>query len=232
MKRLFVLLFVLTVILILGVAPALAGTASVTGTLTSSDPIYPNGRPEDSDCGDQIDDLLPEKYRYQLYSLVVSADGDYDYIDDRGVSNPTFIDIEVAVIDGAFDPENPTVNCLASLDDSETITLQAGVAYTLAVTSYDVPTTGDWGFTIDGPGDVTISALGAGACTNPLPTNAAQRVLPSGAPAFFAPNLNSQTNFTIPAGTWYIGETSGDFAKLWIACGANSVWVPTNAIAP
>lgn len=140
MKRSFIFLLVFTLIVMVGVAPALAGSATLTGTLNTSDPIYPNGRPDDADCGDQIDDLLPEKYRYQLYSLTVSADGNYDYTDNRGGS---LIDIEVAVIQGAFDPANPTVNCLSSMDDNNTITLQAGITYTLAVTSWDMPTTGD-----------------------------------------------------------------------------------------
>jgi len=31
--------------------------------------------------------------------------------------------------------------------------------------------------------------------------------------------------------TWYISEFSGDFAKVWVACQASPVWVPSNAVA-
>lgn len=72
----------------------------------------------------------------------------------------------------------------------------------------------------------------AGACADPLPTDAVIHSLPQGAPAFYAADLATATNFTIPAGTWYVTQTSGDFKQLWIACQANRVWVPSNAVAP
>ncbi|MBN8639347.1 MAG: hypothetical protein J0M07_28775 [Anaerolineae bacterium] len=72
----------------------------------------------------------------------------------------------------------------------------------------------------------------AGACADPLPTNAVIHSLPQGAPAFYAADLATATNFSIPAGTWYVTQTSGDFTQLWIACQANRVWVPSNAVAP
>ena len=70
------------------------------------------------------------------------------------------------------------------------------------------------------------------ACADPLPTNAVIHELPQGAPAFYAADLATATNFSIPAGTWYVTQTSGDFTQLWIACQANRVWVPSNAVAP
>ncbi len=71
-----------------------------------------------------------------------------------------------------------------------------------------------------------------GGCTNPLPTSAVVRSLPQGAPAFFAADASTATGFNIPAGTWYVVQTSGDFSQLWIACEAGRVWVPTNAVGP
>jgi len=72
----------------------------------------------------------------------------------------------------------------------------------------------------------------AGACADPLPTDAVIHSLPQGAPAFYAADLATATGFSIPVGTWYVTQTSGDFTQLWIACQANRVWVPSNAVAP
>jgi len=70
------------------------------------------------------------------------------------------------------------------------------------------------------------------SCPNPLPTSAVVRNLPLGAPAFYAADASTATGFNIPAGNWYVTQTSGDFTQLWIACQARRVWVPSNAVAP
>ncbi len=75
------------------------------------------------------------------------------------------------------------------------------------------------------------AASAAPVCPYPLLSGSTVYSIPAGAPAFFAPDASSQTTFAIPAGTWYISEFSGDFAKVWIACQASPVWVPANAVA-
>ncbi len=107
----------------------------------------------------------------------------------------------------------------------------------LLVDGFGGPTVAGTIVTIDrcnGGSVVSIEVLGAssGACTNPLPTNAVIHNLPQGAPAFYAADLNAATGFAVPAGDWYVTQTSGDFTQLWIACQANNVWVPSNAVAP
>jgi hypothetical protein len=96
---------------------------------------------------------------------------------------------------------------------------------------------------IDGIGGPTVSStvlnfdkcnggsliIGAD-CPYPQPADAALYQLPAGAPAFFAADLGSQTGFNIPAGTWYMSDFSDDFAKVWIACEAQPVYVPANAV--
>lgn len=67
-------------------------------------------------------------------------------------------------------------------------------------------------------------------CSNPLPADAVVYNVPNGATAYFNPDLQSGANFTLPAGSWKISEVSGDFAKVWIACEAESIWIPTSAI--
>lgn len=150
MKRLILLL----VLALMAISPlaAFAGTTEFSGTLTENMPIYPNGRPDDFDCNDQIDDLLPLKYHYELLFIEVTASGDYTYKDLSGGAN---IDIEVAFYeDGSFDASNPKDNCIASLDDNGVIGLQAGKTYLLAVTSWDVPIAGNYSFRLSGPGDI------------------------------------------------------------------------------
>ena len=67
-------------------------------------------------------------------------------------------------------------------------------------------------------------------CPYPLPTDSVVYDVPLGAPAFFAPDLQSSASFDLPAGTWKISEFDGDFAKVWIACEATPIWIPKNAV--
>lgn len=67
-------------------------------------------------------------------------------------------------------------------------------------------------------------------CSNPLPADAVVYTVPNGATAYFNPDLQSGANFSLPAGSWKISEVSGDFAKVWIACEAESIWIPSSAI--
>lgn len=68
------------------------------------------------------------------------------------------------------------------------------------------------------------------SCKFPLPADSVLYNVPAGAPAYFNPDLQSGTNFTLPAGTWKISEFKDDFAKVWIACEANPVWIPRSAV--
>lgn len=75
------------------------------------------------------------------------------------------------------------------------------------------------------------STFDSAACPFPLPAGSIVYSIPQGAPTFYAADLATQNNFNLNAGTWYISEFSGDFAKVWIACQARPVWVPSNAVA-
>lgn len=68
-------------------------------------------------------------------------------------------------------------------------------------------------------------------CPYPLPAGSVVYSVPAGAPAFWDADLSAQTNFSLPAGTWYISEFVGDFAKVWIACQASPIYIPSNAVA-
>jgi hypothetical protein len=92
------------------------------------------------------------------------------------------------------------------------------------VTIDDYPLSTTCTGTTDGP--VVVEPV----CVNPLPAGSVVHDVPQGAPVFFEPSLDAQANFNLPAGTWYVAEFSGDFAKVWIACAANLVWIPRNAV--
>ena len=96
-----------------------------------------------------------------------------------------------------------------------------------------------------GPGNVIVDAGGedGGAylddpsfvppvvtCPNQLPLDAVVRSVPFGAPAYFAPRLDTRTNFDLPSGTWYVIASEGDFSEVWITCSADLIWIPTSAI--
>lgn len=70
----------------------------------------------------------------------------------------------------------------------------------------------------------------ATACPYPMPADAVLAQLPAGAPAFFAADLGSATGFNIPAGSWYMSDFGADFVQVWIACQAQPVYVPANAV--
>lgn len=81
---------------------------------------------------------------------------------------------------------------------------------------------------VEVPGEVPVPVVVT--CSNQLPADAVVYNVPNGATAYFNPDLQSGANFTLPAGSWKISEVSGDFAKVWIACEAESIWIPTSAI--
>lgn len=74
------------------------------------------------------------------------------------------------------------------------------------------------------------SAPGYDNCPNPIPAGASVYSVPAGALAYSTPDLGSYTGFNLPPGTWYISDFGEDFAKVWIACNANVIWIPVGNI--
>ncbi|MFN8529152.1 MAG: hypothetical protein U0670_11105 [Anaerolineae bacterium] len=74
------------------------------------------------------------------------------------------------------------------------------------------------------------AALGTEVCPNPRPAGSVIYSVPAGALAYSSPDVNSYTGFNLPAGTWYISDFGEDFAKVWIACNANVIWIPVGNI--
>ncbi len=240
--RRMILLIILTGILTLGAAlPTMAGSATISGYLGSSN-MFPSGRfYNGSPCTSGFNSS--GTFYYTFRQIQVTASGSYTY-KDYGVlvNNDGIIDAYVGFYTGSpstFDPTNPYGNgCVAIWDDNGNVTLTAGVTYTLVVSSYEGSldshdgdtNVGNYQFTLNGPGEVNVLST-AGVCTNPLPSSgAAVLSIPNSAPSYWAANLQDGTNFNLPAGTWWVINTSGDFAEVWISCQANPVWVLKSAI--
>ncbi len=68
---------------------------------------------------------------------------------------------------------------------------------------------------------------GSDACANPQPVNYIVRPVPGGAVAYWAPEADKTTNFTLPAGHWYTSpEPTDGFYEVWIACAGNHIFIP------
>ena len=71
------------------------------------------------------------------------------------------------------------------------------------------------------------------ACLIPLPADAVQGRLLSNVSALFSPNPTDTTNVVLPAGSaWFVIDAKDGYYKLWIACQADALWVPADAIGP
>ena len=212
-------------ILIAGVGSVFAGSAAVNGTLDGGDPTLLVALIVTPNCtgGYGVTNV-----HYEAHPFTVDASGSYNF---TVTSAAAFASLYV--YQGSFDPAN-AANCYAASNSGTPTTLN-GVALTAGTQYFAVvfddqfaQAGGDYTLNIDGPGNINFA--GTGGCSNPLPPNSVVYDVPAGAPAFFAPDLQSQTNFNLPAGTWKIVEFSGDFAKVWIACEAAFIWIPANAV--
>lgn len=229
-RRLILMVILVFTLAFVSVLPALAVVSQLTVELL---PTFPTFNRPVSNCSDLS--LIATNTHYEVLEITVSVTGAYQYTD------VSFFDGDPLTPDGflliyplgGFDPTSPLTNCLASADDFWVLNLTAG-SYTLVVTTFSNGATGPVTFIFDGPGTITIGQPATEevpSCPIPLPDGSAIYNVPAGAPAFFAPDLASQTDFNLPAGTWWVTQFEGDFAQVWIACQANLIWIPVNAIA-
>lgn len=224
MRKILVLGLVLIGVLIFGMTSVFAGSASISGTIDTTDPKLPVVFISTPNCTGQGASLV----LYETIPFTVDADGIYsiDVLSDAGFAS-------VYLYENSHDPANGTVNCIAADNSGNPVnvseSLTAGTQYFLVLIDDTFAQVGGaYTASFSGPGNIALGA--SAACTNPLPAGSVVYELPAGAPAFYAPNLESQTNFAVSPGTWWITQFSGDFAQVWIACQANLVWVPTNAV--
>jgi hypothetical protein len=224
MKRSLILFLTLLIILSIGATTTFAGSASVTGTLTPGGATEPQvAIISTPNCTGAY---VAFSVLYAAYSFTVDADGVYT-VTEPGTESAVY------VYSGGFDPNFPATNCIAASNTnpiSLPVALTAGTPYVVAVIEDTFAQDGmDYSLTVSGPGNVSFG--GTGGCSNPLPAGSVVYSVPQGAPTFYDPDLGAQTNFDLPAGTWWISEFEGDFAHVWIACEGSMVWIPANAVA-
>ncbi len=214
------LLFVL--LLSLAAVVVYAGSISFTGTLIPGGPAQSQvALITTPNCnGSSISFTI----LYRAYPFVVDAAGSYT------ISEPG-TDSAVYVYAGSFNPANPVANCYAASNSNPinfAVSLNPGVVYTLVVVEDTFDQDGlAYNVTISGPGNVSLPTDN---CPDPLPSGSTVRSVPLGAPAYYAADAATRVNFDLPAGTWWVTQTSGDFTQVWIGCQANRIWIPTTAV--
>lgn len=220
---LFVLSFVVALSLFAGSLTAFAASGSVSGTLDPSDPTLPVVFISTPNCTGQGSTSV----HYDVYPFSVDTDGTYTF----SINDPSGV-ASLYIFAVSFDPANPFPTCIAAANTnpiSLPVALTAGTQY-FAVPFDDTFVQNGTAYILTASGPGEIFGFSDLDCDYPLPTNSVLYSVPAGAPAYFNPDLQSATNFNLPAGTWKISEFSGDFAKVWIACQAQPIWIPTAAL--
>jgi hypothetical protein len=180
--------------------------------------------------------------RYDAYLFTVTATGAYNFSAASTGGAGTLASIYI--MDSNFNPVAALGNCIAGSNNGlapatpttlNNVNLTAETLYYLVI--FDdtfAQTTPGYNFGGNGVGDFLLGGPGeevpVGFCTNPLPSESVVRNVPLGAPAYFDARLDTRVNFDLPAGNWYVTDTSGDFAHVWIACEADLIWIPTSAL--
>ena len=85
----------------------------------------------------------------------------------------------------------------------------------------DCAALGTWG---------AVAILPVDACLYPLPSGTPIYSVPAGALAFYAADPGTYTGFNLPPGTWYITEFGAAYAKVWIACDAQPIYIPVENV--
>jgi hypothetical protein len=162
-KRLSAFVAVAAAAFVIAVAPtasAVGVTSEFRPTVSASDPLFQKWSGDGCPSGvDSTWDL-----HYTMYRLDVTDAGSYSYrdvgyLDDSDTYGT--IDVEIGVYElGAFNPGSVGSNCIATIDDTGTVTFPSAGSYTLVVTTNDDdPGTGGGIFTLTGAGAITWSQL-------------------------------------------------------------------------
>jgi hypothetical protein len=227
----WIAVFFIALALSLAASVVFAGSLSFSGTF-AGDPTMPVVSISTPNCTAQ--GATP--VRYDAFPFTVTATGAYSFSAASTGGAGTLASIYI--MNSGFNPAAAFPNCLYGANNGNppgtpttlnNVNLTAGTQYYLVI--FDdtfAQTTPGYNFSATGVGDFNLG--GAAVCTNPLPSGAVIRNVPLGAPAYYEASLGARVNFDLPAGNWYVTQTSGDFAQVWIACQANFIWIPTTAL--
>lgn|GEM_PF-1012804 len=233
LRGIAVLFIILSIIL--AVNAVYAGSLAFSGTF-DGDPTMPVVSIATPNCTSQ--GATP--VRYDAYLFTVTATGLYNF---SVASTGAFGTLaSIYIMDSGFNPAAAFPNCIAGSNNGNppgtpttlnNVNLTADTEYYIVI--FDdtfAQTTPGYNFSANGVGDFVLGggAEIVGFCKNPLPSGSVVRNVPLGAPAYFDSRIDTRVNFDLPAGNWYVTQTSGDFAQVWIACEADLIWIPTTAL--
>ena len=140
----------------------ISGLTTFTGTLTSSSPLAPKPSGSGTTCGF----TGGNNYYYTATQITVSVTGSYTF---QTTSSPS-VDLMAYITSGTFTPGSCATGTFIRSDDdaagglqpSLTVTLTAGVVYTLYTTTYNSFSTANYTWNITPPVGGTISLYQAG----------------------------------------------------------------------
>lgn len=216
-KRLVLVICVLVMILIVPAESALAGSASVTGTIDAADPTMPVVFITTPNCTGQ--GVSPVLYEVQplrvdtagVYTLTLASTGGF---------------ASVYLYAGSFDPTNGLANCIAA--DNSGAVMEISINLDPSVQYFVVPfddtfaqVGGSYTLTVTGPGDVTFSV---GGCGVSIPAGSVVGEAPLGAYAYYEPGNIAPGVVLNPGTYWVIGQDSSEtYYKVVLAC--QYLWV-------
>ncbi|MBK9747208.1 MAG: hypothetical protein IPO91_10540 [Chloroflexi bacterium] len=223
----------LLIILTLTAGAVFAGSAAFSGTF-AGDPTMAVVTISTTNCISQG----ASQVRYDAFPFTVSATGAYSFSAASTGGSGTLASIYI--MNSGFNPAAALGNCIAASNNGNAagsipttlnnVNLTAGTQYYLVI--FDdtfAQTTPGYNFSANGVGDIILGGA-PGSCIDPLPAGTPIRNVPLGAPAYYEPDLGTLLSFSLPAGNWYVTDTSGDFAQVWIDCNANRIWIPLTAL--
>jgi hypothetical protein len=140
---------------------AISGPGTITGTGVVKSPAHTLGS---FASGDAIADFGNGPTRYDLNGPVqVERAGRHFYAD---LSLWQRTDMVLFVYAGAFDPANPALNRVGTLDDNATVDLQVGTDYYLVTVPFFTSSEGEWHYALFPPGPTTLNQALSGTWVN------------------------------------------------------------------
>jgi hypothetical protein len=233
MQRRFAALIFLLVMLTISANAVLAGSLAFSGDF-AGDPTMNVVTISTPNCASQGATLV----RYDAFPFTVTQTGAYSFSAASTGGKGTLASIYI--MDSGFNPAAALGNCLYGSNNGKppatpttlnNVNLTTGTDYFLVI--FDdtfTQTTPGYNFSASGVGDIVFTGAAAAICLNPLPAGSVVYNVPLGAPTFYDASLDTQLSWNLPAGTWWISEFTGDFAKVWMSCGAQNFYIPANSV--
>ena len=223
----------LTVLLLLGVLPASAGSATLNGVLDASDPTMAVVFISPPNCSGQ--GAFPVHYEATMFS--VGATGVYTLgLTSTGAVNEF---ASFYLYAGSFDPGNGMANCVAG-DNSTPKQIvynlvQNSTYYVVVFDDQFSQPGGSYTVQFSGPGDIFIGSAAGPGCDvlMPIPETAVGGTFVADAPVYWKPGELTNPLVTIKAGNSarVLGlDASGQYYKIIWVC--DFLWVPKATLGP